>query len=55
MGAGVEGVSPEREVRCMKCRRLLCKATANPIRSGEVVEIECTRCSEKNYLKDRPE
>lgn len=42
------------EVRCSKCNRLICKTTPRAVRDGEMVEIECWKCGDKNYLMGGP-
>jgi phage FluMu protein Com len=43
------------DTRCRKCRRLLFKATLNPLRAGALLESKCPSCNTLNYLVGRPE
>lgn len=37
-------------IRCAQCGRTVCKATKDAVRAGEVIEIKCSRCNQRNYL-----
>lgn len=43
-----------REVRCQECMRLLCKATAAPVKPSGQIEIKCAHCNALNYLIGQP-
>jgi phage FluMu protein Com len=43
-----------KEIRCGHCNRLLCKASPQPVREGQTIEIKCWKCDALNYLKGRP-
>ena len=42
-----------RDVRCQRCKKLLCKATDAPVKSGGQIEIKCG-CNALNYLIGQP-
>lgn len=52
-GDAVTVAATLRDVRCQRCARLLCKATA--LHGAQVVEIKCPKCDQFNYLMGRPE
>ncbi len=38
-----------KEVRCHKCKKLLCKVEQEALRPGKLVEIKCHGCNVMNY------
>lgn len=42
-----------REVRCLRCGRLLCKAS--PLHGAATVEIKCPKCDQFNYVMGQPD
>lgn len=39
-----------KELRCVRCRRLLLKVEDNALRPGKRLEIKCGHCKVLNYL-----